>query len=245
MKEGGQRPKNPLCAYPSRAVRAIAPARQCTAWSLRLPALVATIMLTPMFTGIVEELGTVERLSEQDGGWHLDVRGPLVASDAGLGDSIAVNGVCLTVTRREGEHLRFGLAPETLARTNLGDLRSGSGVNLERSLPADGRIGGHFVQGHVDGTGTLAERTPDGDSLRIAVQAPPELLRYLVPKGYVAVDGTSLTVIDVQADRFTFMLVAYTQAHVVLPSLPLGARINLEVDVLAKYAEKFLAGRTG
>jgi riboflavin synthase len=196
-----------------------------------------------MFTGIVEELGTVRALAEREGGWHLVVQGPLAASDSRLGDSVAVNGVCLTVTRREGEELTFGLAPETLARTNLGDLQPGAPVNLERSLPATGRIGGHFVQGHVDGTGTLAERTADGDSLRIAIQAPPELLRYLVPKGYVAVDGTSLTVIDVRADRFTFMLVAYTQQHIVLPRYPLGARVNLEVDVLAKYAEKFLAGR--
>lgn len=185
----------------------------------------------------------MERLAEAQGGWHLTVRGPVAADGAREGDSIAVNGVCLTVTRHEGERLTFGLAPETLARTNLGDLEPGAGVNLERSLPADGRIGGHFVQGHVDGTGVLAERTPDGDSLRIAVQAEPPLLRYLVPKGYVAVDGTSLTVIDVRADRFTFMLVAYTQQHIVLPSRQIGARVNLEVDVLAKYAEKFLAGR--
>jgi riboflavin synthase len=196
-----------------------------------------------MFTGIVEELGTVQSLTEREGGWHLVVRGPLAAADCRLGDSIAVNGVCLTVTHCEGDALTFGLAPETLARTNLGDLAAGSAVNLERSLPANGRIGGHFVQGHIDGTGVLAERTPDGDSLRIAVQAAPELLRYLVPKGYVAVDGTSLTVIDVLRDRFTFMLVAYTQQHIVLPRLALGARVNLEVDVLAKYAEKFLAGR--
>jgi riboflavin synthase len=196
-----------------------------------------------MFTGIVEELGTVQSLTEREGGWHLVVRGPLAAADCRLGDSVAVNGVCLTIARREGDALTFGLAPETLARTNLGDLAAGSAVNLERSLPANGRIGGHFVQGHIDGTGVLAERTPDGDSLRIAVQAAPELLRYLVPKGYVAVDGTSLTVIDVLRDRFTFMLVAYTQQHIVLPRLALGARVNLEVDVLAKYAEKFLAAR--
>lgn len=196
-----------------------------------------------MFTGIVEELGHVRALEERDGGWHLAVEGPLCASDASLGDSVAVNGVCLTVTENAGGVLTFGLAPETLSRTNLGDLAAGAGVNLERSLPADGRIGGHFVQGHIDGTGKLAERAPDGDSLRMAVEAPPELLRYLVPKGYVAVDGTSLTVIDVENGRFTFMLVAYTQAHIVLPSRAVGSRVNLEVDVLAKYAEKFLAGR--
>ena len=196
-----------------------------------------------MFTGIVEEIGTVQSLEERDGGWQLTLHGPLASEGARQGDSIAVNGVCLTVTRCSGGLLTFGIAPETLARSNLGDLEPDSHVNLERSLPASGRIGGHFVQGHVDGTGVLAERQPDGDSLRIAVQAPPEVLRYLVPKGYVAVDGTSLTVIDVLADRFTFMLVAYTQAHILLPGLPLGARVNLEVDVLAKYAEKFLVGR--
>lgn len=196
-----------------------------------------------MFTGIVEEIGTVQSLEERDGGWQLTLHGPLASEGARQGDSIAVNGVCLTVTRCSGGLLTFGIAPETLARSNLGDLEPDSHVNLERSLPASGRIGGHFVQGHVDGTGVLAERQPDGDSLRIAVQAPPEVLRYLVPKGYVAVDGTSLTVIDVLADRFTFMLVVYTRAHIVLPGLPLGARVNLEVDVLAKYAEKFLVGR--
>lgn len=196
-----------------------------------------------MFTGIVEEIGTVQSLEERDGGWQLTLHGALASEGARQGDSIAVNGVCLTVTRRSGGLLTFGIAPETLARSNLGDLEPDSQVNLERSLPANGRIGGHFVQGHVDGTGVLAERTPDGDSLRMAVQAPPEVLRYLVPKGYVAVDGTSLTVIDVLANRFTFMLVAYTRAQIVLPGLPLGARVNLEVDVLAKYAEKFLVGR--
>jgi len=139
--------------------------------------------------------------------------------------------------------MTFGLAPETLERTNLGELKRGDKVNLERSLSANGRLGGHFVQGHVDGTGTVAERYPDGDSLRVAVQAGPGLLRYIVPKGYIAVDGTSLTVIDVVDDRFTFMLIAYTQQHIVLPSRPLGGRVNLEVDILAKYAEKFLASR--
>lgn len=196
-----------------------------------------------MFTGIVEEMGAVRSLAEVEGGWQMVLAAPLTCQGTKLGDSIAVNGVCLTVTRMEGEELTFGLAPETLSRTNLGGLEAGGRVNLERSLPADGRIGGHFLQGHVDGTGTVAEKTPDGDSLRMAVQAPPEVLRYLVPKGYVAVNGASLTVIDVLEDRFTFMLVAYTRMHIMLPGLPVGARVNLEADVLAKYAEKFMAGR--
>ncbi len=196
-----------------------------------------------MFTGIVEEIGTVRSLEEKAGGWHLDVRGKAVLGGTRLGDSIAINGVCLTVTEMTGDRLTFGLAPETLERTNLGDLKTGDGVNLERSLAADGRMGGHFVQGHVDGTGVLAERKADGDSLRIAVQAAPDLLRYIVAKGYIAVDGTSLTVIEVRPDRFTFMLIAYTQQHIVLPRRMLGDRVNLEVDILAKYAEKFMAGR--
>jgi riboflavin synthase len=196
-----------------------------------------------VFTGIVEEMGRVQTLERREGGWHLTVQAKTAREGTGLGDSIAVNGVCLTVTQMSGDSLAFGLAPETLRLTNLGDLHPGDAVNLERSLAANGRLGGHFVQGHVDGTGVLVERAPEGDSLRVGIQAEPALLRYIVAKGYIAVDGTSLTVISVLPDRFTFMLVAYTQQHIVLPGKPLGARVNLEVDILAKYAERFLAGR--
>ena len=197
-----------------------------------------------MFTGIVEELGRVVSLAEKAGGWHLSLAADGLFADAKLGDSIAVNGACLTVTELGTGGATFGLAPETLTRTSLGDLGAGDLVNLERSLEASGRIHGHFVQGHVDGTGTLAERVADGDSLRIRVSAPPELLRYMAPKGYIAVEGTSLTLIDVLEDCFTFMLVAYTQQHIALPSRPLGCRLNLEVDILAKYAEKFMQPRS-
>ena len=197
-----------------------------------------------MFTGIVEELGRVTALEQIDGGWHLAVHGPLAAEGTALGDSVAVNGVCLTVEALQGPTLRFGLAPETLQRTNLGDMHAGEFVNLERSLPANGRIDGHFVQGHVDGTGVLVTREVDGDSLRCALQAEPALLRYIVPKGYVALDGTSLTVIDVLEQRFTFMLIAYTQQHIALPKREVGCRVNIEVDILAKYAERFMAPRT-
>ena len=192
-----------------------------------------------MFTGIVEEMGVVRSLRQEAGGWHLDVGAMTVLGGTRLGDSIAVNGVCLTVTKVDAGSMKFGLAPETLSRTNLGDLAAGAPVNLERSLAANGRIGGHFVQGHVDGTGSVAEKREDGDSLRIAIAAPPSLLHYMVAKGYIAVDGVSLTVIDVFPDRFTFMLVAYTRQNIVLPTRALGSRVNLEVDVLAKYAEKF------
>lgn len=196
-----------------------------------------------MFTGIIEEIGRVRDLRNERGSWVLTVEADQVLAGTRQGDSIAVNGVCLTVTGLPPGACTFGLAPETLSRTNLGDLRPGDGVNLERSMAADGRFGGHFVQGHVDATGVLASREPDGDSLRMAVQAPPAVLRYLVPKGYVAVDGTSLTVIDVLEDRFTFMLVAYTQRHIVLPRRAIGSRVNLEVDVFAKYVERLMGPR--
>ncbi|WP_322510475.1 riboflavin synthase [Chloroflexus sp.] len=193
-----------------------------------------------MFTGIIEEIGIVESLAMVDGGWSLTVQARTVLQGATLGHSVAVNGACLTVTALSDHSFTVGLSPETLRRTNLGDLRPGDGVNLERSLAADGRIGGHFLQGHVDGTGIIRAFRPEGDSLWVTVAAGPELLRYIVPKGYIAVDGTSLTVVDVLPDGFTFMLVAYTQQHITLPRKPIGSRVNLEVDVLAKYVEKLI-----
>lgn len=195
-----------------------------------------------MFTGIIEEIGRTVALRQERGGCSLTVQAQRVLEGTRLGDSLAVNGACLTVTALTVDSFTVGLAPETLRRTNLGDLRPGDEVNLERSLAADGRIGGHFVQGHVDGTGVIRAFEPEGDSLWVTVETPPEILRYLVPKGYVAVDGISLTVVDVLSDAFTFMLVPYTQERVTLPRKPLGSRVNLEVDVLSKYVEKFLAG---
>src|SRR5262245_34647287 len=193
-----------------------------------------------MFTGIVEEVGVMESLSEIAGGWSLTVKARTVLEGAGLGDSIAVNGACLTVTALTGDRFTVGLSPETLRRTNLGALRPGDGVNLERSLTMNGRVGGHFVQGHVDGTGEVRAFRPEGDSLWVTVGAAPDLLRYIVPKGYIAVDGVSLTVVDVFPDAFTFMLVAYTQQHITLPRKPAPSRVNLEVDILGKYVEKFV-----
>jgi len=193
-----------------------------------------------MFTGIVEEIGIVEALSQvTDGGWSLIVQAHAVLNDTRLGDSLAINGTCLTVTAFTADTFTVGLSPETLRRTNLGDLRAKDEVNLERSLAADGRIGGHFVQGHVDGTGVLRAFRPDGDSLWVTIDADPQLLRYIVPKGYIAVDGVSLTVVDVFPEKFTFMLVDYTQQHITLPRRSLGSRVNLEVDILGKYIEKF------
>ena len=182
----------------------------------------------------------MESLSEIAGGLSLAVKAQAVLEGTRLGDSVSVNGACLTVAALAGDGFTVGLSPETLRRTNLGALSPGDGVNLERSLTMSGRMGGHFVQGHVDGTGELRAFRPDGDSLWVTVGAAPDLLRYIVPKGFIAVDGVSLTVVDVFPDAFTFMLIAYTQHHTTLPRKPAPSRVNLEVDILGKYVEKFI-----
>jgi len=197
-----------------------------------------------MFTGLVEEIGTVERLWREHDGWWLSVRAERALTDLDVSHSIAVNGACLTVTALNEAAFTVGLAPETVRRTNLGELQPGEGVNLERALPADGRVGGHFVQGHVDGVGVIRALRPEDDSLWVTVETPAELLRYIVPKGFVAVDGVSLTVVEVFPDAFNFMLIAYSQEHIVLPRKTTGARVNLEVDMLGKYVERFVQGGT-
>lgn len=193
-----------------------------------------------MFTGIVEETGTVEALTARDGGVALQVAARTVCEDLRLGDSVAVNGVCLTVTAHDASSFTVGLAPETLRRTNLGELGPGARVNLERAVAAGGRMGGHYVQGHVDGTGEIVSVRPEGDSLWMTFRAPPDLLRYLVVKGFVAVDGISLTITERRDDTFSVALVAYTQSVVTLASKRPGDRVNLEVDVIAKYVESLL-----
>lgn len=195
-----------------------------------------------MFTGIVEELGKTQKLFEISGGWSLTIEAKKVLDGVRLGDSIAVNGTCLTVTHRTDHTFTVGLSPETLRRTNLGDLQPDDGLNLERSLAANGRLDGHFVQGHIDGTGVIRAFEPEEDSIWATVETTEDLLRYIVPKGYIAVDGISLTVVDVLPDAFTFMLIAYTQTQVALPHKPLGSRVNLEVDILGKYVEKIFRG---
>ncbi|CAM9641870.1 unnamed protein product [Discosporangium mesarthrocarpum] len=210
-----------------------------------------------MFSGIVEEMGSIgsiiknDKVALWDGtvgeGVELTVKAKTALEGATVGCSISVNGVCLTVTEFNDREFKVGLAPETLRRSNLEDLKTGDLVNLERALPADGRNSGHFVQGHVDDTGTITSLEPDGDSLTVKVQAPRELMRYIVPKGFIAVDGTSLTVCEVDNERcwFTFMLVAFTQKHIALPGKPVGSKVNLEVDVLGKYVERSLESVLG
>jgi len=196
-----------------------------------------------MFTGIVEEVGRVLEAEALEGGRRFRV-GCSFAAELRPDESVATNGVCLTVTALDGGGFVTGLAPETRQRTNLDALDGGARVNLERSVTPSTRMGGHFVQGHVDGTGTIESFRPDADALWVTVRAPRELMRYVVPKGYVALDGTSLTVVDAGEDTFSVTLVAYTRSHVVLPTRVVGDAVNIEVDVLGKYVERLLSHRT-
>jgi riboflavin synthase len=196
-----------------------------------------------MFTGIVEELGTVTALEASADSARLTIHGPLVTSDAEHGASIAVNGVCLTVVTSGGGDFSVDVMAETLARSSVGALREGDRVNLERAMPASGRFGGHVVQGHVDGTGTIAARTPGERWEVVEVALPGELTAYVVEKGSITVDGVSLTVVGVSDDSFTVSLIPTTLALTTLGTKGVGDPVNLEVDVLAKYVERLLATR--
>lgn len=196
-----------------------------------------------MFTGLIEELGKVKALQHTDEGVDLIVEASLTLEDAQLGDSIAVQGVCLTVSELGEGTATFGVAPETLRVTSLGALSEGQPVNLERALLPTTRMGGHYVQGHVDGTGTLQSISEDGEALWVTIEAPTDLLTYIVKKAYVAIDGTSLTVTDVTDTTFSVMLIRHTQPRITLPTKKPGDRINLEVDIMAKFAEKIVKER--
>jgi riboflavin synthase len=194
-----------------------------------------------MFTGIVEELGTVDALEDQGDAIRLTVRGPLVTSDAALGDSISVNGCCLTVATRGEESFTADVMHETLAKTSLGALEPGARVNLERAVTPATRLGGHIVQGHVDGTGAVVRRTPSEHWELVQVSLSAELERYLVAKGSITVDGISLTVVEVGVDWFTVSLIPETLARTTLGFKQPGDVVNLEVDVIAKYVEKMVS----
>ncbi len=191
-----------------------------------------------MFTGIVEEMGRVHSL----GLGRLAVEAQIVLEGTRIGDSIAVEGVCLTVVERGSGWFSVGIMPETLRRSTLGSLKPGQPVNLERALSLGGRLGGHLVQGHIDGTGTVAGRQPEGRAILVSVAAPSHIMRYVVEKGFIAVDGASLTVASCDAASFTVSLVPFTQANITLAGKRPGDLVNLEVDILAKYVER-LAGR--
>lgn len=190
-----------------------------------------------MFTGIVEELGEVVAVEELPGAARFRLRGPLVTEGARHGESIAVNGVCLTVVEASGGEFTADVIGETLARSCLGALTTGSRVNLERPMVLGGRLDGHLVQGHVDGTGTVAERTEDGT---VRVEIPSGLARYIVEKGSITIDGVSLTVVEAGDSHFTVSLIPTTLALTTLGIKQPGDPVNLEVDVLAKYVERLL-----
>jgi riboflavin synthase len=194
-----------------------------------------------MFTGIIEELGTVESLESHAAGARLRVRCSEVLKDLVAGASIAVNGVCLTVVETRSDSFSSDLAPETLRRGNLGDLTNGSKVNLERPLSPTGRLSGHIVQGHVDGTGELLSLEPLGeDNWWLRVRVPAELDRYLVFKGSIAIDGISLTIAALEGDVLSVTIIPHTYRNTTLGAYRPGDRVNLECDILAKHVEKLL-----
>ncbi len=187
-----------------------------------------------MFTGIVEEVGEIVEAP----GTGLRIRAGTVLEDARLGDSICVNGTCLTVTQIDGDTFSVDTVPETLRRTNLGGLSPGDPVNLERALAAGGRMGGHFVQGHVEAVGRIAEIAAEGEALLIRIEAPPEVMRYVVEKGFITVDGISLTVVSRDDAGFVITVIPFTQQQTNLRIRQVGHGVNLETDILAKYVEQ-------
>ena len=189
-----------------------------------------------MFTGIVEEIGRIKRCSNTG----LEVQAQLVLGDTKLGDSISINGVCLTVVEYGPDSFVVDTVPETLRRTNLGELSPGDPVNLERALSAAARLGGHFVQGHIEGTATIVSIEPDGDAILVRFQTSSEIMRYVVGKGFIAIDGASLTIVDRDDESFRVTLIPFTREHTSLGSRSIGDRVNIETDILAKYVERLV-----
>ena len=193
-----------------------------------------------MFTGIIEEVGTVKRIQRSGSSSFIEIQATKVLEDVHLGDSIAVNGVCLTVTHFGGGMFRADVMNETLSRSSLGSLASGSPVNLERAMAAGGRFGGHIVSGHIDGTGIISDIRNDDIAVWYTVSAPPELLRYIVEKGSVAIDGISLTVAKVTDTSFSVSIIPHTAAETILGTKKTGDTVNLENDIIGKYVEKLM-----
>lgn len=194
-----------------------------------------------MFTGLVECQGTIADVAVEGAGNRLVVAIPeQIRAGTAIGESIAINGCCLTVVAIEADRWSFQAGPETLSRTNLGELRPGDRVNLERALPVSARLGGHFVQGHVDGCASIERIVPNGPWVTIWFRSPANLTRQMVAKGSVAIDGVSLTLVDVEAERFSVALIPHTLQVTTLGSRRAGDRVNIETDILAKYVEKLL-----
>lgn len=197
-----------------------------------------------MFTGIIEEVGWIERVEGGSQAVKLTVRGKKVLEGVSLGDSIAVNGVCLTVTRFTGTSFVVDVMPETLRKTSLDRVRTGTPVNLERAMALGDRFGGHIVSGHVDGVGTIYSRQSYGNAILFRIKALRELLKYMVPKGSITIDGISLTIIDVTEEDFTISIIPHTLEHTNLQNKQPGDIVNLENDMLAKYVERLLTWHT-
>lgn len=195
-----------------------------------------------MFTGIVEEVGRIKAIRRGNGGAVLEIEAVKVLEGTRVGDSIATNGVCLTVTGMGAGSFDADVMPETLRRSNLGDLRPGDRVNLERALRLDSRLGGHLVAGHVDGTGVVSDRRQEDNAVWFTVAVAPEILRYVIEKGSIAVDGVSLTVAYVDEAVFKVSVIPHTQEETTLLGKRVGAVVNLENDLIAKYVEKFTGG---
>lgn len=193
-----------------------------------------------MFTGIVEELGTIRSIRRGRVSAVLSIGAEKILSDLKIGDSVAVNGVCLTATSRDSGGFTADVMHETLDRSSLGALVPGSFVNLERAMPADGRFGGHIVSGHIDGVGKICSVQPDGNALWYTISAPPEILRYVVEKGSVAIDGISLTVAAVEPEAFSVSVIPHTAAVTLLGKKRAGDVVNLENDIIGKYVDKLL-----
>lgn len=193
-----------------------------------------------MFTGIVEEIGIVRHVASGQNNGSIDIGASLVLEGTEIGDSIAVNGVCLTVTALKGDGFTADVMPETFRRSNLGTLHSGDSVNLERAMAADGRFGGHIVSGHIDGVGTITQKRQEGLATNVTVSAPPGILRYIVEKGSIAIDGISLTVVAVTNQNFSVSLIPHTGEQTILLQKECGSRVNLENDIIGKYVDRLL-----
>src|SRR5688500_14287540 len=194
-----------------------------------------------MFTGIVRELGVLAETEEAGGGRKLVVRAPETAAHTSAGASVSINGCCLTATAIDAGNIAFDAVPETLARSTLGELEPGDRVNVEPAIRAGEALGGHYVQGHVDAVGRIQSVEAEGEGLRVFVEAPDDVLRYCIEKGSITVDGVSLTIAELAADAFAVALVPHTLAATTLAELEPGGRVNLEVDVLAKYVERLIS----
>lgn len=196
-----------------------------------------------MFTGIIEEIGHVQRINQQSHSAQIQIKASKVLSDVAVGDSIAVNGVCLTVVSFDNQHFIADVMPETINKTTLHELKPGSPVNLERALQVGARLGGHIVQGHVDAIGTIVQKQVLEIAIIYRIKTTPELLQFVVPKGSVAIDGISLTVVDVFQDSFTVSLIPHTAHETTLGGKNPGDRVNLESDIIGRYVQH-LMGRT-